>query len=118
MVFPDLPDDEVLTQYGHTGDDPPFRNATRSYETDVSLIRGRLSAREAATLIRRQGQRYQVTDRDGVRHTTAGRLRSAGFVVRATPSRKIPGHVSVELQNAEDVWDNSVRSRFDECFEE
>ena len=118
MVSPDVPDDEPLTQYGLEGDDPPFRNATRSYETDVSLIRGRLNAREAATLIRRQGERYEVTDRDRVRHTTAGRLRAAGFMVRATPSRRIPGHVSAELQDPEHVWDNSVRSRFDACFEE
>lgn len=118
MVPPDVGDDEPLTQYGHEGDDPPFRNATRSYETDVSLIRGRLSARDAASLVRRQGEAYQVTDQDKVRHTTAGCLRSSGFVVRATPSRRIPGHVSVELQNPEDVWDNSARSRFDECFDE
>ena len=118
MVSPDVPDDEPLTQYGHTGDDPPFRNATRSYETDVSLIRGRLSVREATTLIRRQGEHYEVTDRDRVRYTTAGRLRAAGFVVRATPSRRIPGHVSAELQDPEGVWDNSARSRFDECFDE
>jgi hypothetical protein len=118
VVPADVPDEEPLTQYGHAGDDPPFRNATRSYETDVSLIRGRLSAREAASLIRRQGDRYQVTDRDRVRHTTAELLRTAGFVVRATPSRKIPGHVSVELPSPEDVWDNSARSRFDDCFDE
>jgi hypothetical protein len=118
VVSPDVPDDEPLTQYGRTGDDPPFRNATRSYETDVSLIRGRLSARDAASLVRRQGEGYQVTDLDRVRHTTAGRLRSAGFVVRATPTRRIPGHVSAELQDPEDVWDNSARSWFDECFEE
>jgi hypothetical protein len=101
VVPPEVSDDEPLTQYGYEGDDPPFRNATRSYETDVSLIRGPLSARDAAILIRRQGERYQVTDRDRVRHTTAGRLCSAGFVVGATPSRRIPGHVFVELQNAE-----------------
>ena len=118
MAPPDVGDDEPLTQYGHEGDDPPFRNATRSYETDVSLIRGRLTPGEAASLVRRQGGRYQVTDRDKVRHTTAGRLRSAGFVVRSTPSRRIPGHVSVELPNPEDVWDNSARSRFDDCFGE
>jgi hypothetical protein len=102
----DVGDDEPLTQYGHEGDDPPFRNATRSYETDVSLIRGQLSASEAATLIRRQGARYQLTAQDRVRHTTAARLRSAGFVVRATPTRRIPGHVSVELPDPKDVWDN------------
>lgn len=118
MVPPDVGDDEPLSQYGHDSDDPPFRNATRSYETDVSLIRGRLSPREAASLIRRQGERYEVTDRDRVRYTTAGQLRSAGFVVRATPSRRIPGHVSVEFQKADDVWDNSARSRFDDCFDE
>ena len=118
MVSPDLPDDEPLTPYGLEGADPPFRNATRSYESDVSLIRGRLSAREAATLIRRQGERYDVTERDRVRNTTAGRRRAACFVVRATPTRRIPGHVSAELQSPEDVWDNSARSRFDECFEE
>lgn len=118
MVSPEVPDDEPLTQYGREGDDPPFRNATRSYETDVSLIRGSLSAREAASLVRRQGDRYQVTNQDRVRHTTAGRLRISGFVVRATPTRRIPGHVSVELQNPEDVWDNSARSRFDESFDE
>ncbi|MDQ2754278.1 MAG: hypothetical protein M3R71_01875 [Actinomycetota bacterium] len=118
MTSPDLPDDEPLTQYGHESDDPPFRNTTRSYETDVSLIRGRLSARDAASLVRRRGERYQVTDQDRVRHTTARRLRSAGFVVRATPTRRIPGHVSAEVQNPEDVWDNSARSRFDDCFDE
>ena len=117
VVPPDVGDAEPLTQYGHEGDDPPFRNATRSYETDVSLIRGKLSAREAASLIRRQGERYPVTHQDRVRYTTAGRLRSAGFAVRATPSRRMPGHVSVELQNPDDVWDNSARSRFDECFD-
>ena len=98
-VPPDVGNDEPLTQYGHEGDDPPLKNATRSYETDVSLIRGRLSARDAASLIVRQGERYQVTDRDRVRHTTAGLLRSAGFVVRATPTRRIPDHVSAELQD-------------------
>jgi len=118
VTAPDVPDDEPLTQYGHEGDDPSFRNATRSYETDVSLIRGQLSARAAASLVRRQGERYQLTDQDRVRHSTAGRLRSAGFVVRATPTRRIPGHVSVELQNPEDVWDDSLRRRFDDCFDE
>ena len=118
MVPPEVGDDEPLTQYGREGDDPPFRNATRSYETDVSLIRGRLSPSEAASLIRREGARYQVTERDRVRHTTAGLLRTAGFVVRATPTRRIPGHASVELQNPEDVWENSARSRFDDCFDE
>ncbi|MHB1536039.1 MAG: hypothetical protein ACYC1D_15800 [Acidimicrobiales bacterium] len=118
MAPSDVPDDEPLTQYGHEGDDPPFRNATRSYETDVSLIRGQLTAREAANLVRRQGERYQLTDQDKVRHTTAGRLRAAGFVVRATPTRRVAGHVSAELQSSEDVWDNSARSRFDECFDE
>lgn len=105
VVTPEVGDDEPLTQYGHEGDDPPFRNATRSYETDVSLIRGQLSTRDAASLIRRQGERYEVTERDRVRHTTV-------------PSRRIPGHVSVELQNPEDVWDNSARNRFGDCFEE
>jgi hypothetical protein len=39
MIPPDVRDDEPLTQYGHAADDPPFRNVTRSYETDVSLVR-------------------------------------------------------------------------------
>jgi hypothetical protein len=115
VVSPDVPDDEPLTQYGHDSDDPPFRNATRSYETDVSLIRGRLTAREAATLIRRQGERYQVTG-FATRRRDGSAPPALWFAARRR--RRIPGHVSAELQSPGDVWDNSARSRFDECFEE
>ena len=55
MAPSDVPDDEPLTHYGHESYDPPFRNATRSYETEVSLICGQRSAREAASLIRHRG---------------------------------------------------------------
>jgi hypothetical protein len=113
----------VLTQFGMrspalTGQGPAhFRRAPRRHERDVSLLAGRLTAREAAMAVR-HGRREYFPSKDVVRYTTVGRLRDAGFVVRSTPSPMITNHVSVEYDGdwTDDVA-NDAAKRFDDCFD-
>src|SRR6185437_13444036 len=83
-------------------------------EIDISLLAGRMSVDEAARTVnwrRREGAHPD----DGVRYTTVGRLRAAGFRVEASPSALIPGHVSVTL-GGEGNWTEDVKAKFDACF--
>ena len=51
--------------------------------------------------------------RDAARYTTAGILRSRGFLVTHTPTKRIPEHVSVSKDGE---WDVDVCNDFDSCF--
>jgi hypothetical protein len=108
-------DDEHLTQYGCTTSDPVFRSHPRPEVDglDISLIRGMLTVEAATMIVRRRG--YVITGADVVRHTTAGTLRDAGFVVEHTPNRKNPAHVSVRWPGD---WTDEVSKDFADCFEE
>lgn len=106
-----LDDSETVTQYGTREANPPFRRRPRfPREQDVSVIRGRLSVAETCRLIRR---RDVSGIEDGVRYTTVGTLRAAGYAVTHTPSRAIPGHVSVTWV---DRWTEDQDTGFDACF--
>jgi hypothetical protein len=110
--------DEVLTQYGNRTypRGQPFRNRPRpGKETAISLIRGRLSVDEVFRVVNRGTDK--AYDDDGARYTTVGELRAAGFRVGATPSRLIPGHVSVTLDD-ETAWTDDVCVTFSACFTE
>lgn len=114
----ELADDQVLTQYGNRAypAGEPFRHRPREgKETEISLMAGRLSVDDAARAVSR-GRRSAYPD-DGVRYTTAGRLRAGGFKVTSTPSRLIPNHVSTALVGEKD-WTESVCAEFDACFTE
>jgi len=114
MVPDALSNSETLTQYGHSDSRPPFRNRPREWtEDEISLIRGPLGKEEAARAVR--DRRWEVSAKDQVRQTTAGRLRMAGFSVTSTGTPRNPGHVSVRI-DLEKVWDDDACARFDECF--
>lgn len=78
-------------------------------ESELSLISGRLTVEEACGFVRR-GKPCDHS-RDQVRHTQAGTLRRAGFVVRQTG--KDPRHISVSLEGD---WDEKVVVLFDGAF--
>jgi len=117
-VSDDLEDDEELTQYGNRELPPgePFRIKPRvGLEQDISLIAGRRSVEEAARLVSR-GRRGAAVG-DGVRYSTAGAVRGAGFRVKRTPTLLNPNHVSATLKRGE-VWSKDVSTLFDECWTE
>lgn len=105
-----LVDDDELTQFGEHNE--PFRNNLRPeiFETELSLILGRQSARDVGLFVRRHS-----SPKDRARYTTVGLLRLANFTVRHTPSPGNPLHVSVELPG-EGPWDESLETEFDKCF--
>lgn len=110
-----LLDSEELTQYGREGTSPVFRDAPRSsQETELSMLRGHLSAAEAAIYVRK---RSQADDRDQVRYTTVGRLRDLGFEVTHTPSRRNPDHVSVRVPEGRVPWEDAERGAFVKAFD-
>jgi hypothetical protein len=80
-------------------------------ETDVSLLLGPMSPKEAASKVLRGGDEEGV----GVRRTTVGKLRQAGFVVAHTPNRRNRDHVSVSLERA---WTDDDSNSFSSCFEQ
>ena len=87
----------------------------------MSMRIGKLTARQACYLV--LGNRTTATDiaRACVRHTTAGRLRAAGFAVIHTPGRVQNGtHCTVTwLQRGEEsLWVPTAMARFDSCFNE
>lgn len=88
-----------------------MRHAPRDSD-GLSLIRGRLSTQSAAQYVRRTKWAYRG---DGVRYTTVGALREAGFRVKATPSRRNPIHVSVCYETE---WTDDVTSAFNACFDD
>ncbi len=77
------------------------------------MLAGRLSPDEAARIVSR---RPGAVSGEGVRYTTVGRLRMAGFEVKATPTRRIKEHMSVIMEGSQ-PWTDAVAARFDSCFE-
>ena len=117
-----IADDEPLSQYGKVEsrpNTPVFRSRRRENEPGLSLLKGTLTAAEIA---RRVLGRSGSSSKDRVRHTTAGKLRKAGFAVIHTPTQVNQKHCSVVLLNTDDgldyetEWSDDVSSRFDECF--
>lgn len=51
---------------------------------------------------------------DAVGHTTAGKLREAGFVVTHTPRRFNPGHATVGFPGD---WADDVTELWHDCFD-
>ena len=115
----DIRDDECLTQYGEAIPDESgynFRNRLREHqgENELSLIAGRLTPQEAAKVVTKVGNPQAAA-----RYTTAGELRTQGFIVRHSPTRKNARHVSVHPPQAGGqpaAWDDDMTKRFDECF--
>jgi hypothetical protein len=118
-------DDEVLTHHAKIAGE--FLNAPRlETEREVSLLRGKLTVEEATRYRYRRGSAAAMqaaVDKAGVRYTTAGQLRHAGFAVVHTPGRMINGpHVSVvwpaddPLERQDIPWPDHVTARFADCF--
>jgi hypothetical protein len=106
---------EGLSQFGHSGkpvESRPFKNRPLfdQDQTELSLTIGNLSADEARKLI----APLLPPEGSGVRYTTVGRLREAGFAVRHNPTPHNPNHVSVAFK-AE--WNEKVDIAFDQCFD-
>jgi hypothetical protein len=80
----------------------------------MSLYRGRGTIAEVT--FRVCGR--EPTRRDGVRYTTAGRLREAGFFPKPKPNAAFPEHVSVYLLDEEREWTHHDGEGFDACFGE
>jgi hypothetical protein len=113
-----LDDHLPLSQYGSSTrpkGGPAFRSSPRDGKDNdgISMSRGRLSAEQAHSVVGLQAAR----EGDGVRWTTVGILRSAGFVVTAKPTQGNPNHVVVSLASG-DAWGNQHATRFEECFTE
>lgn len=105
-----VPNDQVLTQYGTSR--KGFHNQPRwERETQLSVIMGRLTPREAGDFVRRHGAQLPFAG-DRARYTTAGRLRANGFTVDQTGND--PRHVSVGYPL---LWNAEVCKAFDAAFE-
>jgi hypothetical protein len=88
-----------------------LRDRPHSEEQELSMLLGMLSPMAAVTCIIRK--RSSVVPTDGVRYTTAGALRSAGFEVASTPEKGNPLHVSVRCPQD---WDDDVAQVFSSCL--
>lgn len=112
-----LEDDLELSQYGNNTrpkGGPAFRSLPRDRDKgEVSMTRGRLSAERAHSVVGLQAPR----EGDGVRWTTVGRLRGAGFVVIPKPTQGNPNHVVVSTVGGGD-WAPDDAERFNQCFTE
>ena len=121
-------DDEVLTH--HTKQKGSYDNAPRPSmldETEISVRRGKLTVAEAS-VARNAGNPVHPSDvaAAGVRYTSAGDLREAGFAVIHTPGIKgeESGHVSViwpnmnPLDEQDRVWPAEVQAALAACFTE
>lgn len=108
-----IEDEQTLTQFGSK--ELSFRNEPRTDEgeTDISLLAGSFTADEAIGLLTRW--RRGAWGEEGVRYTTAGALRRAGFHVKPTPTPRNPHHVSVVLDRE---WVDDDCVRFNACFDE
>lgn len=113
----------ILTQ--QTWSDGEFRRGPRAYrETDVSMLRGRLSTLEACEYASVRGPLTEAAlARAGVRYTTAGRLREKGLAVIHSPGKIKDGpHVSVvwpddnPLETQVAPWPPGVSELFEACF--
>lgn len=122
-----IADDEVLTH--HTSEKGSYNNAPRPevMEVELSMMRGKLTRAEAC--LRRNGGRPAHpadVERAGVRYTTAGELRDAGFAVIHTCGRRgeSNGHVSLvwppssPLDEPDPAWPPHVQKAFAACFTE
>lgn len=80
----------------------------------LSAIVGKVTPAVAYELVRGLSRRrIAPSGVDGVRYSTAGRLRQAGFEVCNTPSLRNPDHVSISWPGS---WDAHVCQKFAECF--
>ena len=106
----ELSDDEALTQFVFARNPPQDR--PRPGDLDgLSLLRGALTANEAAGYVRRHVN--SAYDDDTVRYTYVGQLRAAGFEVVAAPSKRIAIQVSVSRGAG---WSDQACSDFNACF--
>ena len=118
-------DEIYLTQ--QSWDPPAFRNQPRiDRETAVSMLIGdQWTVEEACTYV--YGGRQpspRKLERAGLRITTAGRLRDAGFAVVHTPGAIKDGpHVSIvwpgddPLEYQAVPWPDEASALFDACFD-
>lgn len=113
----DLPDDAVLTQFGNSLNPGfcifPFRSQLRVGERGISLTLGMRSVKEMVDLMYRG--RRSASMHDGVRYTTAGKLKAAGFLVVPDGGKRNPNHVSVCL-DGDTEWTDDESARFSNCF--
>jgi hypothetical protein len=116
-------DETVLVQY--TPDRAEFRNKPRvERETAVSVLKAEgWSLGQVSSYVRRLPPTPDVLARAGLRQTTAGKLRDAGFAVVHTPGAIASGpHVSVvwpasrPFEQQDPAWPDEVSTRFDSCF--
>ena len=114
-------DEEWRSQCGQSKAARPwnFKSAPRAGkeppELDVSMLLGRLTAREAE--VAAFGSVRRPDKRRAVRHVRAGDLRAAGFRVEHTPRPGTLDHVSV-FWDGEGVWDESVSASLSNCCTE
>jgi hypothetical protein len=112
-----LDDEQVLTQYGNVRrpkGGPPFRKLPREKDQGgISMIAGRVAPGDAHRYVGLQAPR----EGDGVRWTTVGILRKAGFRVQRKPSAANPNHVRI-TPAGETVWTERHAEFFDGCFTE
>jgi hypothetical protein len=118
-----VPDATVLVQYSSDGKE--FRNRPRiDRETCVSvLMADGWSLAKVSEYVRRASPTRAILERAGMRSTTAGTLRAAGFAVVHTPGAIVNGpHVSVVWPGAQPLdqhvatWSPEVSAKFDSCF--
>jgi hypothetical protein len=118
-----LSDETVLVQY--SSDAASFRNKPRAdRETAMSVLKAEgWSLEQVSSYVRRLPPTPDVLARAGLRQTTAGKLRKAGFAVVHTPGKIANGpHVSVvwpasrPFEQQDPDWPDEVSTRFDSCF--
>lgn len=110
----EIDDDEMLTQYGSTlkpPGGPTFRRKPARDQTNVSLVRGKLTVEQVTALVALR----DAGEEDCARHVVAKALRHEGFVVRHDPLPANPDHVAVEFGGP---WTDSVGKRFDRACRE
>ncbi|MEU0479688.1 hypothetical protein ABZ260_10985 [Streptosporangium sp. NPDC006013] len=116
-----IANDEALTEYGDR-ERPvrgkPFKDrpVKPHIKNAVSLMRGQLPVDQAVANF--PNRRAVARKGEGVRYTTAGRLREAKFRVEYTPNEWNQVHVSVENLDAKREWTDDDSARFNECFGE
>jgi hypothetical protein len=113
----ELDDSVELTQYGEMRTNrAKFNNQLRVEigEVEMSLILGRQTSLAAALLVTKTHTPWALA-----RYTTVGTLRSKNFVVRHSPTKGNPLHVSV-MAPASGYgpleWDEPMAKLFDSCF--
>jgi hypothetical protein len=109
-----LLDDEELTHYGCAATGPTVFRGPKSDETEASMLRGRITAAEAAILVRKK---WTPDPRDRVRYTTVGHLRDLKFDVVHTPNPSNPDHVSVRVPRVEGPWNDDERAELEKAFD-